>query len=232
MRAINRFDYIILSLCTIISVLIPAKNADALLYNEIWFPTTQIQQLYTHEDLVAQLNASTTMAFYSASSFIDSSRYVNGITEYHVDGDVMTSLLNVFKNSIDQVNSDKGYFLQKLAEMNTISNSVTDYLQYLNSSLGNLAGQSNNDCGKKTADTIGQLIETGAISELESMMSTSNSISLIDVNNILKEKGLSFRLTDDVNQAYSASVPEPASFALLGAGLAGIAFIRRRMRIN
>jgi hypothetical protein len=48
------------------------------------------------------------------------------------DGDVMSSLFYVFKESIEEGNEDKRYFLSKLAEMNTIAEAMGEYLKDLN----------------------------------------------------------------------------------------------------
>jgi hypothetical protein len=49
--------------------------------------------------------------------------------------DVMGALFAAFKESIEQTNSDKKYFLQKLAEYNKISEALGDYLAELAESL-------------------------------------------------------------------------------------------------
>lgn len=46
-------------------------------------------------------------------------------------GDVMGGLFLVFKESIEQTNKDKRYFLERLADMNKIAEAVGDYLEYL-----------------------------------------------------------------------------------------------------
>jgi len=56
------------------------------------------------------------------------------ITSESIDpkGDVMSALFHVFKESIEQTNEDKQYFLSKLADMNEIAEAMSDYLKELN----------------------------------------------------------------------------------------------------
>lgn len=60
-------------------------------------------------------------------------------------GDVMSALFLVFKESIEQTNKDKRYFLQRLSEMNEIAKSLGDYLEYLT--------ERSNDLQQKIRDT-------------------------------------------------------------------------------
>ena len=46
--------------------------------------------------------------------------------------DVMATLFTVFKESIEQSNADKQYFLKKLSDMNRIAEAMGDYLKELN----------------------------------------------------------------------------------------------------
>ena len=44
---------------------------------------------------------------------------------------IMTTLFNVFKQSIETTNGDKEYFLERIGQMSEISQSLSDYLKDL-----------------------------------------------------------------------------------------------------
>jgi len=65
--------------------------------------------------------------------------------------DIMQVLFAVFKESIEQTNSDKTYVLARISEMNQISQSLGDYLKTLGD-----AALSANGCRKKDADSLSE----------------------------------------------------------------------------
>ncbi len=71
------------------------------------------------------------------------------------DGDVMSVSFAIFEESVEQANADKRYFLERLAEMNRISQALGDYLGYLNNSSDKLTGKNDSDglCDQGRAET-------------------------------------------------------------------------------
>jgi len=71
--------------------------------------------------------------------------------ETYGQNDVMATLFMVFRESIQQTNEDKRYFLQRLQEMNQIAEALGDYLRELNDGLASGQG-CGEDSGPQEAD--------------------------------------------------------------------------------
>ena len=71
------------------------------------------------------------------------------------DGDVMGLMFAIFKESVDQANADKQYYLERLSESNRISQALSDYLSYLTNVSDKLTGKNDSDglCDQGRAET-------------------------------------------------------------------------------
>jgi hypothetical protein len=63
--------------------------------------------------------------------------------------DVMRTLYMVFRESIQQTNEDKSYWIEKLNRHNEISNALGEYLKELNDALGTGTGCNNDGAGPR-----------------------------------------------------------------------------------
>jgi hypothetical protein len=61
------------------------------------------------------------------------------------NSDVMGLMFAIFKESIEETNADKKYYLQRISEMNQISQALGEYLGYLNDNSGKLNGKNDAD---------------------------------------------------------------------------------------
>jgi hypothetical protein len=87
----------------------------------------------------------------------DSAEFHAALSHFHQQfpsDDLMAQLFYVFKESVDQTNADKRYFLGRLSEMNEIAQALSEYLQYLNSASGKLGSGGNDGGGKKDGDPV------------------------------------------------------------------------------
>ena len=71
--------------------------------------------------------------------------------ESHQQNDAMATLFMVFRESIQEANADKAYFLSRLQEMNQIAEALGDYLRELNDGLASGQG-CGEDSGPQEAD--------------------------------------------------------------------------------
>ena len=71
--------------------------------------------------------------------------------ESHQQNDAMATLFMVFRESIQEANADKAYFLSRLKEMNQIAEALGDYLRELNEGLASGQG-CGEDSGPQEAD--------------------------------------------------------------------------------
>lgn len=97
--------------------LLTNKDANALSFPELSEQIKSLRLRYTQEQLREQLHIKARETIDSARNFIDSSSVdlVNGLTYYHVDGDIMSTLYGIFLESVKEYNEDKRYFFQNYA---------------------------------------------------------------------------------------------------------------------
>lgn len=69
-------------------------------------------------------------------------RQLDALLESAAGTDVAAALYHVFRESIEQQNEDKRYWLKRLEEMNEISDALSDYQEHLRDKAGQLAVRS------------------------------------------------------------------------------------------
>ncbi len=92
--------------------------------------------------------------------------------------DIMATLFLVFRESIEETNEDKKYFLEKLRMMNKISQALGDYLKELNELTIEVNNANKNNKNYDEATLIGNTIKRldkmiGAVNSCSSTLSSS-----------------------------------------------------------
>ena len=98
--------------------------------------------------------------------------------EINAGSDIMATLFLVFRESIEEANEDKKYFLEKLRTMNKISQALGDYLKELNELTIEVNNANKNNKNYDEATLIGNTIKRfdkmiGAVNSCSSTLSSS-----------------------------------------------------------